>query len=366
MVGSLSGAIYSFPFESDNKGFYTDLMIRTPIGGYMVKVGINGFGRIGRMVFRAGLDDPDIEFIALNDLTSPEALSNLLKYDSVHGRFQGEVKYDDTHLIVNGKKIRVYAEKDPSNIPWGDEGVELVMECTGFFRTKEKASLHLKGGAKKVLLSAPGKGDDPIKTIVMGVNEHTIDKDKDIILSNASCTTNSLAPIIKVLNDNFGVKRGLMTTVHSYTGDQRLVDAPHKDPRRGRSAAVNMVPTTTGAAKAVGEVIPEMKGKLDGIAIRVPCPDGSLTILTAELNTEVTEDDIKTLMKNVEKHHLKGILQYSEDPIVSSDIITNPHSTIFDGPMTRVLEGNLVKILTWYDNEWGYSCRMIDLAQAMF
>ncbi|MBT3406397.1 type I glyceraldehyde-3-phosphate dehydrogenase [Candidatus Woesearchaeota archaeon] len=335
----------------------------------MIKVGINGFGRIGRMVLKAGLNDPDTDFVAVNDLSPTKELAYLLKYDSAHGRFNGDVSYDDNHIIIGDKKVRVYSEKDPSNIPWGEHGVDVVVESTGFFRTRAKASLHLKGGAKKVLVSAPckcEKGEEPVKTIVIGVNEHDIDKDHDVILSNASCTTNCLAPMIKVLNDNFGVKRGLMTTVHAYTADQRLVDASHKDPRRGRSAAINIVPTTTGAAIAVTQVIPELKGKLDGMAMRVPVVDGSITDLTCELKKEATPEQINALFKNVAEHHLNGILEYTEDPIVSHDILSNPHSCIFDSALTKVLDKTFVKVIGWYDNEFGYSYRMIDVLKKMF
>ena len=330
----------------------------------MVRVAINGFGRIGRMVFRAGLQDPDIEFVALNDLTDTKTLAYLLKYDSVHGRFDGTVEATTDALVVNGKEIKVFAEKDPAELPWGPMNVDVVVESTGFFMTKELASKHLQAGAKKVLLSAPGKGDDPIKTIVKGCNEHEITADDELI-SNASCTTNSIAPVVKVLNDNFGIVRGLMTTVHSYTGTQKLVDAPHKDLRRGRSAAVNLIPTTTGAAKAVTEVLPELKGKLDGRAIRVPTPAGSITDFTCELKKKTTLEEIKELFKNVSQHHMKGVIEYTEDPIVSTDIITNPHSGIIDGEIMQLINGNFLKLFSWYDNEWGYSCRMIDLVKIM-
>ncbi|MFO8016088.1 MAG: type I glyceraldehyde-3-phosphate dehydrogenase [Candidatus Woesearchaeota archaeon] len=330
----------------------------------MVKVAINGFGRIGRMVFKAGLEDPDIEFLAVNDLTDTETLAHLLKYDSVHGRFNGTVKAKKGSLVVNGKEIKVFAEKDPAQLPWGKTGVDVVVESTGLFRTKALVQKHIDAGAKKVLLSAPAKGDEPIKTIVEGVNEHDI-KPEDTMISNASCTTNCLAPMAKVLNDNFGIEHGFLTTVHSYTGDQKLVDAPHKDMRRGRSAAENIVPTTTGAAKAVGVVIPELEGKMNGISVRVPTPDGSFTDFVCMLKKETTKEEINKLFKDVSQHHLKGILEYTEDPIVSRDIISNPHSCIFDSQMTDVIEGKLVKICGWYDNEWGYSKRMIDIVKMM-
>jgi glyceraldehyde 3-phosphate dehydrogenase len=317
------------------------------------------------MTFKAGLKK-GIRIVAINDLTDTKTLANLLKYDSVHGRFNGTVDYTDTSLIINGKKIPVFAEKDPENLPWNELSVDIVVESTGFFRTLELASKHLTAGAKKVLLSAPAKGEgaEKVKTIVLGVNEHTYRKDKNDIISNASCTTNCLAPMVKVLNDNFKIMRGFITTIHSYTTDQSIVDSPHKDLRRGRTAAINMVPTTTGAAKAIGSVIPSLNGKLDGIAIRVPTPDGSITDLTCVLKKKAKVEEINKLFKNVSKHHMKGILEYSEDPLVSTDIIGNPNSCIFDSQLTHV-KGNIVKILGWYDNEWGYSCRMVDLLKIM-
>ena len=330
----------------------------------MVRVAINGFGRIGRMVFRAGFKDRKIQFVAFNDLTDNKTLAHLLKYDSVHGRFPGKVEYDDKNIIVDGKKIRVFAEKDPKNLPWKDLKVDIVVESTGFFLTRELASIHLQAGAKKVLLSAPAK-DANIKTIVLGVNEKIYDRKNDTIISNASCTTNCLAPVVKVLNDNFGIKRGFMTTVHGYTADQRLVDAPHKDLRRARSAAINIIPTTTGAAKTVGKVIVELDGKLDGISLRVPIADSSVTDFVCELEREATAEDINKVFKNAANKELKGILEYSEDPLVSTDLIGNPASSIFDALSTIVMEGNFVKVLSWYDNEWGYSCRMIDLLKMM-
>ena len=323
-----------------------------------MKVAINGFGRIGRMIFRAAQKEEEIEFVAINDLTNTENLAYLLKYDSAHGKFNGYINFDENNLIVNGKKIPVYKEKDPEKLPWKELNVDIVIESTGFFRTKELASKHLKAGAKKVLLSAPGKEVD--LTIVKGVNEHLYNKNEHHIISNASCTTNNIAPVIKVLNDNYGVEKVFFVTVHSYTADQRLVDAPHKDFRRGRSAATNIVPTTTGAAIAVEEVIPELKNKIVGHAIRVPTVDGSITDINVILKRTVTEEEIKTLFKNVSNYHLKGVLQYTEEPIVSSDIISTTYSSIVDGKMIRVKD-NVVKILTWYDNEYGYSNRMVDL-----
>jgi glyceraldehyde 3-phosphate dehydrogenase len=328
----------------------------------MVRVAINGFGRIGRMVFRAGFNKEGIEFVAFNDLTDTKTLAHLLKYDSVHGKFDGEVSYDDKNLIVNGKPIRVFAERDPENLPWKDLNIDVVVESTGFFRKRDLAMKHINAGAKKVLISAPSPDAD--FDIVLGVNEHLYDKEKHHIISNASCTTNCLAPIVKVLNDNFGVEKGFMTTVHAFTGDQRMVDAPHKDLRRARAGAVNITPTTTGAAVAVTKVIPELHGKLDGMAMRVPVPDGSITDFVAILKREVTVDEVNELFKNVSQHHLKGILEYVEDPIVSTDIIGNPHSSIFDSLSTKVM-GNMVKVVSWYDNEWGYSNRMIDVIRLL-
>jgi glyceraldehyde 3-phosphate dehydrogenase len=329
-----------------------------------MRIAINGFGRIGRMILRAayeqGFDKLDI--IAINDLTDTKTLSHLLKYDSVHGRFKGEIGYDENHIYVNGKSIKIFAQRDPENLPWHDLNIDIVAECTGFFTKRDDAAKHLKAGAKKVLISAPSKDADI--DIVLGVNEHEYDKDKHHVVSNASCTTNCLAPIVKVLNDNFKVEKGYMTTVHAFTGDQQLVDGPHKDLRRARAAAVNIVPTTTGAAIAVAKVIPSLKGKLDGIAVRVPVPNGSLTDFVAVLGRETSVEEINNLFKSVSTFHLRGILEYTEDPIVSTDIIGNPHSSIFDASSTKV-NGNLVKIFAWYDNEWGYSHRMVDIMRKM-
>jgi len=329
----------------------------------MVRVAINGFGRIGRMVMRASLDHPELEIVACNDLTDNRTLAHLFKHDSVHGKFNGEVNSTDEGISINNKFIRVYAEKDPENLPWKDLDVDVVIESTGFFLTKELASKHLKAGAKKVLISAPAKSDD-IKTIVLGVNEHEYNKEVDHIVSNASCTTNCLAPLIKVLDDNYGVKKAYMTTIHAYTGDQRILDAPHRDLRRARSAAINIIPTSTGAAKAVGKVIPHLNGKLDGIAIRVPVPDGSITDCVCELNKDVTKEELNWLMKEVANNHLKNIIEYSEEPLVSTDIVGNPHSSIFDSSLTFT-NGNLVKLTSWYDNEWGYSNRVCELAKKL-
>lgn len=331
----------------------------------MIRVAINGFGRIGRMVFRAAYEQgfEGIDIVAVNDLTDTKTLAHLLKYDSVHGRFKGDVSHDENNLYVNGKSLRVYAERDPVNLPWKELGVDVVVESTGFFRKNADASKHIKAGAKKVLISAPSPDAD--FDVVLGVNEDKYDKSKHNIISNASCTTNCLAPIAKVLNDNFGIVKGFMTTVHAFTGDQRMVDAPHKDLRRARAAAVNIVPTSTGAAIAVARVIPDLDGKLDGMAMRVPVADGSITDLTCELGREVTVEEVNNLFKNVASHHLKGILEYCEDPIVSSDIVGNPHSSILDADSTKV-NGNMVKLVSWYDNEWGYSNRMVDILRKLF
>ena len=321
-------------------------------------VAINGFGRIGRLVFRAAVEQGGIEIKAINDLTDAKTLAHLLKYDSTHGRFAGEIEVAGDDLVVNGRAIRILAERDPAALPWGDLGVEVVLESTGFFTEASKARAHIDAGAKKVVISAPAKGADI--TVVMGVNEGAIQADHEII-SNASCTTNCLAPMVKVLHEKFGLVKGMMNTIHSYTGDQRLLDAPHSDMRRARSAAASMVPTTTGAAAAVGKVLPELDGKLDGLAIRVPTPDGSLTDFTAELKSEADVEAINAAFKAAAANSLVGILEYSEEPLVLADIIGNPHSCIFDALSTNVLEGNMVKVLGWYDNEWGYSNRCVDL-----
>ena len=325
----------------------------------MIRVAINGFGRIGRMVLRAGIDDPEIEWVAVNDITDPKTLAHLFKYDSIYKIFPGTVSYDNESITINGKRILVLAEKDPANLPWKNLNIDVVVESTGFFTDREGAEKHLKAGTRKVVISAPAKNPDI--TIVKGVNEHLYDKEKHNIISNASCTTNCLAPIVKVLNDNFGVEHGFMTTCHAYTSDQRLVDAPHRDLRRARHAAVSIIPTNTGAAKTVAEVIPELKGKLDGIALRIQSPAGSITDFVCKLKRNTTIEEINTLFKNVSQHHLKGVLEYTEEPIVSADIVGNPHSVIFDALSTMVIDGNFVKVLGWYDNEWGYSCRTIDV-----
>lgn len=330
--------------------------------GLVVKVGINGFGRIGRLVLKAGFERSDIDFVAINDLADAKTLAHLLKYDSVHGIWDADVKAGDDSITINGKKIMVTAEKEPENLPWAKLGVDVVVESTGVFRTREGAEKHIKAGAKKVLISAPGKGDKPLDAnIVMGVNDEVYDKSKHNIISNASCTTNCLAPVAKVLHENFGIEKGFMTTVHAYTSDQKLLDGPHKDLRRGRAAAVSIIPTTTGAAKALGLVMPDLAGKLDGMAIRVPVPNASLVDLVCKLKKEVTKEEVNSAFKKAAAGELKGILQYTEDPIVSVDVIHNPYSAIFDAQTTNIVGKDLVKVLAWYDNEWGYSCRMIDL-----
>ncbi|MCT1902347.1 type I glyceraldehyde-3-phosphate dehydrogenase [Oceanobacillus sojae] len=328
-----------------------------------VKVGINGFGRIGRNVFRQSLKNDEVEIVAINDLTDANMLAHLLKYDSVHGKLEEEISVNGSNLVVDGKEITVLSERDPANLGWGDLGVEIVIESTGIFTKKADAEKHIQAGAKKVIISAPANGED--LTIVMGVNDDKYDPAQHNVVSNASCTTNCLAPFAKVLNDNFGIKRGLMTTIHSYTNDQQILDLPHKDYRRARAAAQNIIPTSTGAAKAVGLVLPELNGKLNGNAVRVPTPDGSLTDLVAELDKEVTVEDVNNAMKEAAQGPLKGILEYTEDPIVSSDIVGNSHSSIFDSLSTIVMEGNLVKVVSWYDNEMGYSTRCVDLAVFM-
>ena len=323
----------------------------------MKKIAINGFGRIGRMCFRSLINNPHVEVVAINDLTDVKTLAHLLKYDSIHGRFAHAVDHSTDSIIINGKAIKIYAAKDPATLPWGDLGVDVVIESTGIFTDKESASKHIEAGAKKVIISAPATG--AVKTIVLGVNDDQITAD-DTVLSNASCTTNCLAPMAKVLHDKFGIEKGYITTIHAYTADQRLQDSPHKDLRRARAAALSMVPTSTGAAKAVGEVLPQLKGKLDGVAVRVPTPDGSMTDLVAVLKCDVTIEEVNAAMKEAAEGSMKGILEYCTDPIVSIDIVGNLHSCIFDAALTAV-NGNLVKVMAWYDNEAGYSQRVCDL-----
>ncbi|MDR7079968.1 glyceraldehyde 3-phosphate dehydrogenase [Neobacillus niacini] len=324
-----------------------------------VKVGINGFGRIGRNVFRAALNNSEMEIVAINDLTDANMLAHLLKYDTVHGTLQADVKVDGQYLVVGNQKVKVLAERDPAQLGWGELGVEVVVESTGRFTKREDAAKHLEAGAKKVIISAPASNEDI--TIVMGVNEDKYDAANHHVLSNASCTTNCLAPFAKVLNDNFGIKRGMMTTIHSYTNDQQILDLPHKDYRRARAAAENMIPTTTGAAKAVALVLPELKGKLNGMAIRVPTPNVSIVDLVAELDKNVTAEEINAAMKAAAEGPLKGILAYSELPLVSTDYNGATVSSTVDGLSTMVLEDNMVKVLSWYDNEVGYSSRVVDL-----
>ncbi len=324
-----------------------------------VKVGINGFGRIGRNFARAAFEQgADIEIVAVNDLTDTKTLSHLVKYDSILGRFDGEVESTEDSITINGKSIKVFSEKDPAAIDWASVGAEVVVESTGLFTDAEKAKAHLGDTVKKVVISAPGKNVDA--TFVVGVNEGDYDAEKHNVVSNASCTTNCLAPLAKVLNDEFGIVKGLMTTVHAYTGDQRILDAPHKDLRRARAAALNIIPTKTGAAAAVALVLPELKGKFDGYALRVPTPTGSVVDLTFEAEREVSVEDINAAVKKAAEGPLKGVLAYTEDPIVSKDIETDPHSSIFDAGCTKVI-GNQVKVVSWYDNEWGYSNRLVDL-----
>ena len=323
-----------------------------------IKIGINGFGRIGRLVFRRCLELGGFDFVGINDLTDAKTLAHLLKYDSVHGRFSGDIAVEGDDIIVNGDRVKITAEKDPAKLNWGELGAEVIIESTGVFRTQEACMKHVEAGAKKVILTVPPKGEVD-GMVVLGVNDDVLTGEEKV-LSNASCTTNCLAPMVKVLNDAFGLEKGLMTTVHSYTNDQNVLDLPHKDLRRARAAAVSIIPTTTGAAKAVGKVIPELSGMLDGFALRVPTPDGSITDLVAILKKEVTAEEINAAFQEAANGPMKGILEYTEDPIVSADIIGNPHSNIFDSLLTMA-NGNLVKVVGWYDNEYGYSCRVVDL-----
>ncbi|SFX21859.1 glyceraldehyde 3-phosphate dehydrogenase [Thermoactinomyces sp. DSM 45891] len=324
------------------------------------KIGINGFGRIGRNVFRAMLDHPELEVVAVNDLTDSKTLAHLLKYDSVHGKLDAKVEANEGSIVVNGREIKVLAERDPAQLKWADYGVDIVVESTGRFTKREDAAKHMVGGAKKVIISAPANNEDI--TVVMGVNHESYDPAKHDVISNASCTTNCLAPFAKVLHDKFGIRRGLMTTVHSYTNDQQILDLPHKDLRRARAAAENIIPTSTGAAKAVSLVLPELAGKLNGFSMRVPTPNVSVVDLVAELDKSVTIEEVNEVLKNAADHELSGILAFSDEPLVSSDYNGNPHSSIVDGLSTMVLEGNMVKVVSWYDNEWGYSSRVVDLA----
>jgi glyceraldehyde 3-phosphate dehydrogenase len=328
-----------------------------------VKVGINGFGRIGRNMFRAAhAGDLDLDFVAVNDLVDVETIANLLKYDSVLGRFPGQIEVEGDSLRVDGEEFKVLSEKDPAALPWGDLGVEVVIESTGLFTKREDAQKHLDAGAKKVIISAPAT--EPDVTVALGVNfDSAYDPERHNIISNASCTTNCLAPVAKVLHEAVGIDRGLMTTIHAYTADQRLQDMPHKDPRRARAAAINLIPTSTGAAKAIGLVLPELDGKLNGVSIRAPVPTGSVVDLTFDASRETSIDELNAAIKDAASGPLEGILSYTEDPIVSTDIITDPHSAIFDADQTMVLEGTMVKAVAWYDNEWGYSNRCVELAE---
>lgn len=326
-----------------------------------ITIGINGFGRIGRLVFREMTRRGGFEIAAINDLTNAKTLAYLLKYDSVHRSYPGEIAVEGDFIIVDGKRIRVYAERDPKNLPWRELEIDFVVESTGVFRTRDQCSMHLDAGAGKVLLTVPAK-DKIDATIVLGVNDGML-KPEHKIISNASCTTNCISPMAKVLHDNFGIECGLMNTIHGYTNDQRLLDFPHSDLRRARAAALSLIPTTTGAARTVGEIIPDLKGKIDGFAIRVPVPDGSIIDLTAELSRDTTVDEINAAFKKAAGGELKGILQYSVDPIVSADIVGNPHSCIFDALLTMVIERRFIKVIGWYDNEYGYSCRVVDLIE---
>lgn len=330
-----------------------------------IKVGINGFGRIGRLVYRAMANDPEVDVVAVNDLGDIPTMAHLLKYDSIHGRAFDKVDVVEDGFVADGHRVKVLSEREPSNLPWGELGVDVVVESTGIFKTGDTACKHIEAGAKKVVITCPAKGEDI--TIVMGVNDGDYDKDKHHIVSNASCTTNCLAPVAKVLLENFGIERGYMNTIHSYTNDQKILDLPHKDLRRARAAALSMIPTTTGAARAVSLVLPELKGKLDGFATRVPTPDGSMVDLTVQLSREVSKDEINAAMKAAAEGALKGILEYTEDPIVSVDIVGNSHSSIFDSKLTMVMgeKNDMVKVISWYDNEWGYSNRVKDLVKIL-
>jgi glyceraldehyde 3-phosphate dehydrogenase len=325
-----------------------------------IRVGINGFGRIGRLVFRAAHQRGDYEIVAVNDITDATTLAHLLKYDSVHGRFAGQVELTDGAFIVDGKKIQVLAQRDPKALPWKDLGVDIVIESTGIFASPEQVAFHLEAGAKKVILTVPPKGGSLDAMVVLGVNDEVL-TDEVKTVSNASCTTNCVAPMAKVLNDTFGIEHGLMTTIHAYTNDQSVLDLPHKDLRRARTAAANIIPTSTGAARAVGIILPDLAGKLDGMAIRVPVPDGSITDLTVRVKKKASVESVNAAFKSAAEDPLKGIMEYTEEPIVSSDIVGNPHSVIFDALATMVIDGKMIKAVGWYDNEWGYSNRVVDL-----
>jgi glyceraldehyde 3-phosphate dehydrogenase len=328
-----------------------------------VRIGINGFGRIGRQVFRAAYDYPEIEVVAVNDLTDSATLAHLLKYDSIHGIFAGDVTSEGENLVVNGKELKVLSEKDPANLPWKDLNVDIVVESTGLFTSGEKAGLHIKAGAKKVVISAPAKGED--LTVVLGVNHDQYNPAEHHIVSNASCTTNCLAPVAKALNDKYGIVKGLMTTVHAYTNDQKILDLPHTDLRRARAAAMSIIPTTTGAAKAVSLVIPELKGKLNGMAMRVPTPDVSVVDLVVELAKETTAEEINQTLREFAANAPDKVMKISDEPLVSVDFTTSPYSSIVDAELTMVIDGNMAKVISWYDNEWGYSNRVVDLVRFM-
>ena len=328
-----------------------------------MKIGINGFGRIGRSFFREAMNRQGIEVVAVNDITDSKTLAHLLKYDSVFGILDAEIEHGEDYFMVNGKRVHVFSEKDPANIPWDKYGVEIVIESTGRFRSRSDAAKHLRGSVKKVIISAPAKGEPADITIVLGVNQNAYKPEEHHVISNASCTTNCFAPLVKVLHENFGIVKGLMVTVHSYTNDQRILDLPHKDLRRARAAAVSIIPTTTGAAKAIQSIFPELKGKLDAYSLRVPTPDGSIVDFTAEVQKHTSVEEVNNAFKKAAEGELKGILQYIEEPVVSRDIVGNPHSSIFDSLLTQIVEGNLVKVVAWYDNEWGYSTRLVDLAE---
>ena len=330
-----------------------------------VRVGINGFGRIGRQVLKAGLERKNLEFVALNDIADISTLAYLFKYDSIFGKFNGRVETDGAHLIINGTRVKVFNEKDPSQIPWADLGVDVVIEASGIFRSRDKAGLHLRGTVKKVIITAPSKGEPADATFVMGVNHESYDPQNHHIVSNASCTTNAFAPLVKVLHENFRILQGVMTTVHSYTNDQRLLDAPHRDYRRARAAALSTIPTSTGAAKAISLIFPDLKGKLSAIALRVPTPDASLVDFAALVEKEVNAESVNEAFKRAAENELKGFMEYSTEPIVSVDIIGNEHSVVFDSTLTQVAGGNLVKVFGWYDNEWAYSVRVVDLLEYM-
>ncbi|HEY8424892.1 MAG TPA: type I glyceraldehyde-3-phosphate dehydrogenase [Limnochordales bacterium] len=328
-----------------------------------IRVGVNGFGRIGRQIVRAAIHDPELEIVAVNDITDAPTLAHLFKHDSVHGTFKGEVRVDGDSIVIDGRRVKVLAVKNPAELPWKDLGVEYVLESTGLFRDREKASAHLQAGARKVIITAPAKGEDI--TIVLGVNHERYDPAKHHLVSNASCTTNCLAPVAKVLDERFGIVRGTMTTVHSFTNDQRVLDLPHKDLRRARAASLNIIPTTTGAAQAVGLVLPHLKGKLDGYALRVPTPDVSILDFVAVVEKATSVEEVNQALKEAAAGPLKGILRYSEEPLVSSDLIGDSHSAIVDGELTMVIDGTFVKVVAWYDNEWAYSVRCVDLVKYM-